>query len=314
MLDHDGIVVCRVSPEQKLRIAIALQRRGHVVAMTGDGVNDGPALHQADVGIAMGKSGTDVAREAADLVLLNDNFATIVAAVEQGRSTFANIRKFLSYHLADNVAELAPFVVWALSGGRFPLALGVLQILSLDLVTDQLPALALGVERPTAHVLREQPFGRHIVDRGLLLRSLGVLGLTEAVVELCAFGASLSGSGWHAAARTDAGLMAASGAAFSAVVVGQAANAFACRSETRPAWSVKSTSLALLATAVAIEIGLLALALYVRPLARLLGQGPPSTAGVLVALLAAPAVLGVDALFKGLARRRNRTLRRERTR
>ena len=108
----------RVAPEDKLRIARALHSRGHVVAMTGDRVNDGPALQQADIGVAMGRSGTDVAR-AADLVLLDDDFATIVAAVEQGRATFANVRRFLTYHLTDNVAELTPFVVWALSGGQF---------------------------------------------------------------------------------------------------------------------------------------------------------------------------------------------------
>ncbi len=153
LMDRDGIIVSRVSPEEKLRIARALRKRGHVVAMTGDGVNDAPALHEAAIGVAMGLSGTDVAREAADLVLLDDNFATIVAAIEQGRTTFANTRRFLTYHLTDNVAELAPFVVWALSGGRFPLALGVLQVLCLDIGTDILPAVALGAEPSSPRAL-----------------------------------------------------------------------------------------------------------------------------------------------------------------
>ncbi len=153
LLDRDGMVLARIDPEDKLRIARALQARGHVVAMTGDGVNDGPALQAADIGIAMGRSGTDVAREAADLVLLDDDFATIVASVEQGRATFSNVHRFLTYHLTDNVAELTPFAVWALSGGRFPLALGVLQILALDIGTDLLPALALGAEAPNPRAL-----------------------------------------------------------------------------------------------------------------------------------------------------------------
>ena len=153
LLNRDGIVVARVTPEQKLRIAKVLQQAGHVVAMTGDGVNDGPALRTADIGVAMGASGTDVAREAADLVLLDDHFGTIVSAVELGRATFANIRRFLTYHLTDNVAELTPFAFWALSGGSIPLGIAVLQVLALDIGTDLLPALALGAEAPNPRTM-----------------------------------------------------------------------------------------------------------------------------------------------------------------
>jgi hypothetical protein len=154
LVDRDGVVISRVTPRTSCASPVALQSRGHVVAMTGDGVNDGPALQEADIGIAMGRSGTDVAREAADLVLLDDDFATIVEAVRLGRATFLNARQFLTYHLTDNVAELTPFLLWAATGGRFPLALGVLQILALDLGTDTLSAAALGAEPPNRDVLR----------------------------------------------------------------------------------------------------------------------------------------------------------------
>lgn len=152
IVEH-GTVIARVSPEEKLRIAQCLRASGHVVAMTGDGVNDVPALHAADIGIAMGRSGSDIARESADMVLLDDHFASIVAGIEQGRTTFLNVRHFLTYHLTDNVAELMPFVIWAVSGGQFPLALGVLQILALDIGTDTLSAVALGSDPPARNVL-----------------------------------------------------------------------------------------------------------------------------------------------------------------
>jgi magnesium-transporting ATPase (P-type) len=307
VVDHDGLVVARVSPEDKLRIARALRNRGHVVAMTGDGVNDAPALREAAIGIAMGKSGTDVAREAADLVLLDDEFATIVAAVEQGRSTFSNIRRFLTYHLTDNVAELAPFVVWALSGGTVPLAIGVLQVLALDIGTDVLPALALGAELPGAHVLEQPISRRHLIDRRIFARAFGVLGPIEACVSLAAFLTAFVVSGWSPGESFPAGstLLAASGAAFTAIVLGQVANAFACRSTIRPAWRLRRARNPLLLWATAVELALLVIFLFVPPLADLLDQAPPPWPAFLVAVAAMPAVLLADALQKRVVRDRS---------
>jgi magnesium-transporting ATPase (P-type) len=311
LIDRDGVVVARVSPEDKLRIARVLGRRGHVVAMTGDGVNDAPALREAPIGVAMGRSGTDVAREAADLVLLDDDFATIVAAIEQGRSTFANIRRFLTYHLTDNVAELAPFVVWAASGGRFPLAIGVLQVLALDIGTDILPALALGAEPPGAHLLGQPPIRRHLLDRRLFARAFGILGPVEAMIELTAFLSVFLAAGWRPGEDFPQGstLYAASGAAFTAVVLGQVANAFACRSTVRPAWEVGWTSNRLLLWALAAELAMLGGFLYFTPIADLLGQAPPTWVGFAVAIVAVPAVLLTDAVHKAVIRRRRPTIR-----
>ncbi len=305
LLDRDGFVVSRATPEHKFRITGALQARGHVVAMTGDGVNDGPALRRADIGVAMGRSGTDVAREAADLVLLDDDFATIVAAIEEGRATYTNIRRFLTYHLTANVAELAPFVLWGLTGGRFPLALGVLQVICLDIVTDLLPALALGAEPPSPGLLARPLVGRHLVDRSLLMRVFGVLGPTEAVVELAAFTVGLGAAGWSwgSGPPDPSGLAAASGAAFAAVVLGQVANAQACRSATRPPWRLGWWSNRLLVGALAVQVLLLVGLLFVPPAASLLGQAPPVWPAALVALGAIPAVLVIDAVHLRLRHR-----------
>ncbi|HET7278982.1 MAG TPA: cation-transporting P-type ATPase [Dermatophilaceae bacterium] len=305
LIDRDGVVIARATPEHKLRIAQALQQRGHVVAMTGDGVNDGPALHKADIGVAMGASGTDVAREASDLVLLDDRFETIVTAVELGRSTFSNVRRFLTYHLTDNVAELTPFVVWSLSAGRIPLALSVLQVLALDIGTDLLPALALGAEPANRRVLDGPLRTRQLLDGRLLRRVFGVLGPTEAVVEMGAFLAVLAIGGWRLGHGASTSLLAlASGAAFAAVVLGQMANAFACRSETRWFTAVPWRSNPLLLWAVGIEVALLLVMLGWPALAGLLGGSLPTATGWALAAAAVPAVLVADGVHKSVARRR----------
>jgi len=301
-VDQDGVVLARITPEDKLRIARALQRRGHVVAMTGDGVNDAPALREADIGVAMGEGGTDVAREAADLVLLDDHFGTIVAAVRQGRGTFLNARRFLTYHLTDNVAELAPFLVWAVSAAHFPLALGVLQILALDLGTDTLPAIALGAEKPSDRVLEHKPVSGGLLDRTVAVRAFGVLGPAEAVTELLIFVAALFWAGWRPGLQWPTGeaLLAASGAAFLTVVVMQCANAFACRSTHLSVWRLRWDGNRFLVGAVASALAFGVACLVAPPIAGLLGQAwPPAEVLPLIAL-SVPLLWGVDALWKRL--------------
>jgi magnesium-transporting ATPase (P-type) len=253
----------------------------------------------------MGRSGSDVAREAADVVLLDDHFATIVAAIAEGRATFGNIRRFLTYHLTDNVAELTPFVVWALSGGKLPLALGVLQILMLDIVTDLLPALALGAEPPRKDHMPAPMAGKHLIDASLLRRVFGVLGPTQATFEMAAFAVVLAVMGWSVGdATTGTRTVAmASGAAFIAVVLGQIGNAFACRSTERPVWSMRWDGNRFLLVAVAVELLLLLGLFAIGPIARLLGHRAPPLEGLGIAAAVIPAILLVDAAHKRLSRR-----------
>jgi Ca2+-transporting ATPase len=188
-------VYARVSPAHKLRVVAALQERGHAVAMTGDGVNDAPALKKADIGIAMGLTGTDVTREASDLILTDDNFASIVAAVEEGRGVFDNIKKYLMFLLSSNVGEIGVMAGAALAG--LPLPLSAVQILYVNLATDGLPALALAVDPPDEDLMARPPRDPH---RGIFTRPVVTLmligGLWSAVVNLGLFAWALhSGRG-----------------------------------------------------------------------------------------------------------------------
>jgi magnesium-transporting ATPase (P-type) len=261
------------------------------------------ALREADVGVAMGASGSDVARAAADLVLLDDHFASIVTAIRLGRATFSNVRRFLTYHLADNVAELAPFVAWALSGGSMPLAIGVLQVLALDIGTDVLPALALGVERPGPRVLDGPARHHRLVDRRLLGRAFGVLGLTEAMTAMAAFVLILTGHGWwFGDDPSTAALAVASGTTFAVIVLMQMANAFACRSERSTIFEIGFTTNRPLVLALVAELVLLTIFLGVPPVAELLGGSWPPHQGWLFAAFGVLVLLLVDTAAKVLRR------------
>ncbi len=197
------LVFARATPEAKLRIADALRAEGEVMAMTGDGVNDAPALRRADIGVAMGLTGTDVAREAATMVLTDDNFATIVAAVAAGRRVYDNVRKFILYIFTHFTPEVVPFLVFALSGGAIPLPLTVLQILAIDLGTEILPALALGREPAEPGLMDRppRPSSEGVIRWPLLYRAWIFLGLIEAGLVLGGFFFVLLRAGWTSGDR-----------------------------------------------------------------------------------------------------------------
>ena len=183
------IVFARVAPEQKYRVVNALQELGEVVAVTGDGVNDAPALKKADIGVAMGISGTDVAKESADMILTDDHFASIVHAVEEGRAVYRNIQKFLTYIFNSNTPEAIPSAFFLFSLGRIPLPLTVMQILAIDLGTDMMPALGLGVEPPEEGVMNRPPrrLSDRLLNRQLLLKAFAWYGMIESVLAMGAF-------------------------------------------------------------------------------------------------------------------------------
>lgn len=269
LLRRDAVLFARTTPEHKLHLVEAFQRRGEVVAVTGDGVNDAPALRRAEIGVAMGASGTDVAREAADMILLDDNFATIVAAIREGRAVFENVRKFINYILASNIPEIVPFVLFVIFA--IPLPLTVMQILAVDLGTDLFPALALGREPAEPEVMQRPPRTRRerLLDWRTLLRAYAWLGPIQAALSMAAFFWTYWLYGWRFGESLNAYEAAypqATTATFAAIVACQVGNAFACRSERTSTFALGFTSNRPLLLAIGIELALLFILIHWPPL------------------------------------------------
>jgi calcium-translocating P-type ATPase len=275
-LDTAEILFARVSAQHKLRIVEALQRKGHIVAATGDGVNDAPALKRADIGIAMGVVGTDVARGAADMVLLDDNFASIVAAIEEGRAIFGNIRKFLTYILTSNIPEIVPYLAFVLF--RIPLPLTVIQILAVDLGTDMVPALGLGAERPAPGTMRRPPRRRdeRLVDWKLIARAYLWLGIMEATAAMAAFFSVLAAGGWQYGERlapADPLYLQATTACLASIIVMQVVNVFLCRDPRASAFGARPVN-PLIYAGIAFELALILAIIYTWPGNALVGTAP----------------------------------------
>lgn len=264
-LDAPDIIFARVGADQKMRIVAALKKKKHIVAVTGDGVNDAPALKLADIGIAMGIAGTDVAKEAADMILLDDNFASIIAAIEEGRAVYESIRKFLAYILTSNIPEIVPYLAFALL--KIPLPLTIIQILAVDLGTDMLPALGLGAGKPEADSMNKppRPYNERLLNGALLLRAYLFLGVMEAVVAMAAYFFVLHNGGWewgkHLEAHTPLYLQATT-ACFSAIIITQIVNVFLCKTPNRSLFGASLFDNRIILWGVALEISLIGLIDY----------------------------------------------------
>ena len=309
------IIFARASPEAKLHIAEALQASGHVVAMTGDGVNDAPALRRADIGIAMGLSGTDVAREAATMALTDDNFATIVAAIEAGRVVYDNVRKFIIYIFAHATPEVIPFLVFALAGGAVPLPLPVLLLLAFDVATETLPSLALSRDPPEPGIMQRPPRPRSegVIRRPMLIRAWLFLGMIIAGLSLGGFFYVLTQAGWHSGDPTSVGshfhhaYLQATTMTFLGMIFGQIGTAFAVRTQRESLWSVGVLSNRYLLLGIAGELAIAALCVYAPPIQSLLGTAAPP-AHDLPLLLPFPLIVwGADELHRYYVRRRSRS-------
>jgi potassium/sodium efflux P-type ATPase len=309
---REEVIFARVSPEHKQRVVQALQGQGHVVAVTGDGVNDAPALKQADIGVAMGIAGTDVAKEAADMILTDDNFASIVGAVEEGRAVYANIKKFTCYIFTSNTPEAVPFIAFAFSAGRIPLALNIMQILAIDLGTDLTPALALGAEPPEPGIMDRPPrrLNEHVISPGMLARAYLWLGPIQSIAAMAAFYFMFWTNGYAGQLHDlpAGGLLyqAATTMTLAAVVTTQIGNLFAQRSERTSVLRIRLFNNPLIWLGIATELILTMLIVYVPIFQRIIGTAAFPAKYWLFLFAWAPILLIADEARKAWLRRRER--------
>lgn len=308
------VIFARMTPEHKLRVVTVLQDQGHVVAVTGDGVNDAPALKKAAIGVAMGITGTDVAKEAADMVLTDDNFASIVNAVEEGRAVYANIKKFTTYIFTSNTPEAVPFIFFAFSGGRIPLALNIMQILSIDLGTDIMPALALGVEPPESHIMDQHPrnLKEHVITRSLLLRAYLFLGPIQSLAVMTAFFFFYWINGyrgqWLDLPSSGDLYRGATAMALAAVVTTQIGNLFAQRTGSVSLFKTNIFKNRLIWIGIATEVLLIFMLIYIPFLQHIFGTAAFPLKNWVFLFAWAPSLLIADEIRKMLARRKDKTI------
>ena len=305
---NEEIIFARIAPAQKLRVVQAFQALGETVTVTGDGVNDAPALKNADMGVAMGRTGTDVAKEASDMVLMDDNFATIVSAIEEGRTVFDNIKKFIAYILTSNVPEILPFVAYVLLD--IPLPLTVVLILSIDLGTDVLPALGLGAERPESDVMRKQPRsrGERLLSRNLLLMSYGIVGMIQAAAGFFSYFVILHAGGWEwgqELAGDDQLYRTAVTGFFASIIICQVADVMICRTRRQSLLTVGLLSNRLVLVGIGTELLLLALISYVPACNAFFGTAPLAPWQLALSLPFAAFILFADELRRFFVRREN---------
>ncbi len=308
--DPVEVIFARVAPEHKLRVVAAFRELGEIVAVTGDGVNDAPALKRADIGVAMGKAGTDVAKEAAAMILTDDNFASIVSAVEEGRAVYDNIRKFVTYIFAHLAGEAVPYILFALF--NLPLPLTALQILAIDLGTETLPALALGTEKPEPDVMRRPPRKRSekLLNAATLVRGYFFLGILLSIGSMFGYFWQLYQRGWTWGITGANPLFApgsliqreASTMTFLGIVVMQVANVFACRTERVSVFRVGFFSNRMVFAGIVFELIFAAILIYVPFFQRIFGTAPVGVENWLVLFAFTPMVFVAEEARKWLVR------------